>query len=137
MQWLRQDSHLLLDMSCDGVDKQACMFSIYTTCISTMLGHVTTNEDARLWLWTLLWTLLWLLPPQLHVPPFKVATRSLRSQLYVRRKDIYKAQMPYPHLGPCTSGGMSMTITPPRGPTQKCCFRATGIAPGSCFFFYS
>jgi hypothetical protein len=27
--------------------------------------------------------------------------------------------MPYPHPSPCTSGGMSMTIAPPRGPTQK------------------
>ena len=29
--------------------------------------------------------------------------------------------MSYPHLSPCTSGGMSMTITPPRGLTQKHC----------------
>jgi hypothetical protein len=37
------------------------------------------------------------------------------------QKHMYKAPMPYPHLGPCTSGGMSMTIAPPRGPTQKHC----------------
>jgi hypothetical protein len=44
----------------------------------------------------------------------------LRSQLYLK-EGIYKAPMPYPHLNPCTSGGMSMTIAPPGGPTQKRC----------------
>jgi hypothetical protein len=84
-------------------------------------GHVTAKGNAGLWLWTRLWAPLRGLPPRLHVPPLTVATPSLQSQLYVGRKDIYKAPMPYPHLDPCTSGGMSMTIAPPGGPTRKRC----------------
>jgi hypothetical protein len=48
-------------------------------------------------------------------PPSSNALVAISTQ----RKCIYKAPMPYPHLSSCTSGGMSMTIAPPRGPTQK------------------
>jgi hypothetical protein len=59
------------------------------------------------------------LPPWLHVPPYTVAMPSLRSQLKGPMVCMYKAPMHYPHLSPCTSGGMSMTIAPPKGLTQK------------------
>jgi hypothetical protein len=95
--------------------------SIYTHTRLYLRGHVTAKGNARLWLWTRLWAPLRGLLPWLHVPPLTVATPSLQSQLYVGRKDIYKAPMPYPHLDPYTSGGMSMTIAPPGGPTRKHC----------------
>jgi hypothetical protein len=49
-------------------------------------GHVTAKGNAGHWLWPLLWTPLRALPPRLHVPLLQVATPSLRSQLYARRK---------------------------------------------------
>jgi hypothetical protein len=114
----QRGSRLLLDASRCG-HGQAKLDSVSTHTRVYQQGHVTAKETARLCLWSLLWTPLRGLPPRLHVPPLTVATPSLRSQLYV--KSMYKAPMPYPHLNPCTSGGMSMTIAPPRGPTQKRC----------------
>jgi hypothetical protein len=58
--------------------------------------------------------------------PPQVATPSLRAQF--EEKEAYtihnihvQGANAYPHLGPCTSGGMSMTIAPPEGPTWKKC----------------
>ena len=114
----KDSSRLLLDARQRG-HGQARMDSLSTQARVYLQGHVTAKGTAELGLWALLWTPLRGLPPRLHVPPLTVATPSLRSQLYV--KSMYKAPMPYPHLNPCTSGGMSMTIAPPRGPTQKRC----------------
>src|ERR1700733_1342785 len=45
---------------------------------------------------------------------------------------MHKAPMPYPHLGPCTSRGMSKTIAPPRGPTWKHCL-GPQVSPQPCY----
>ena len=51
------------------------------------------------------------------------------------QKDMYKAPMPYPHLNPCTSGGMSMTIAPPRGPTRKRCLGPQVLLQGLVYLW--
>ena len=51
------------------------------------------------------------------------------------QKNMYKAPMPYPHLNPCTSGGMSMTIAPPRGPTWKHCLGPQVLLQGFVYLW--
>src|ERR1700733_2934896 len=66
-------------------------------------------------------------------PPFK--KQRPRCDWDLRKKEtiyMHKAPMPYPHLGPCTSRGMSKTIAPPRGPTWKHCL-GPQVSPQPCY----